>query len=146
MMRRGTIAVCALLLLSARPASAWVMPNDIDFICTIHHVTASDLNSLKKLPDSVKAYISGAIGAMADRGEAFNSTDVVVKSAPATRFIRAGRVGDYWFLWYERGGIAYSKHIVLLHLDLELTPIADKTYGIQDDPCPITDALIDRQR
>jgi hypothetical protein len=146
MMRRAALAVCAFVLLSARPAGAWVMPNDIDFICTIHHVTASDLNSLKKLPDSVKAYIAGSIGPMADRGEFFNSTDVIAKPAPSARFIRAGRVGDYWFLWYERGGIAYSKHIVVLHLDLELTQIADKTYGGQDDPCPLTDALIDKAR
>ena len=146
MTRRAALAVCALVLLCARPAGAWVMPNDIDFICSIHHVTASDLNSLKKLPDSVKAYISSAIGPMADRGEFFNSTDVIAKPAPGARFIRAGRVGNYWFIWYERGGIAYSKHIVLLRMDLELTSVADRTYGSQDDPCPLTDALIDRQR
>ena len=108
MMRRAALAACAFLLLCARPAGAWVMPNDIDLICTLRHRTTSDLNSLKKLPDSVKAYVSGAIGRMADRDEAFNSTDVIEKPAPATRFIRAGRIGEYWFLWYERGGIAYS--------------------------------------
>ena len=146
MTRRAVPAACAFLLLCARPAGAWVMPNDIDFSCTLHHAAASDLNSLKKLPGSVKAYIAGSIGQMADRGEFFNVTDAVEKPAPSARFIRAGRVGDYWFLWYERGGIAYSKHIVVLHLDLEMTQVADKTYGGQDDPCPLTDALIDRQR
>jgi hypothetical protein len=145
MMRRAVPAACALLLLCARPAGAWVMPNDIDFICTLRH-KGSDLNSLTKLPASVRDYISSTIGQMADRGEFFNLTDVVQKPAPSARFIRAGKFGDYWFLWYERGGIAYSKHIVLLHLDLELTPVADKTYGGQDDPCPLTDALIDKQQ
>jgi len=146
MMRRAALVVCAFVLLCARPAGAWVMPNDIDFICTLRHRGGSDLNSLKKLPDSIRAYVASAIGEMVDRGEFFNSTDVILKPAPSARFIRAGKSGNYWFLWYERGGIAYSKHIVLLRMDLELTPVADKTYGSQDDPCPLTDALIDRQR
>ena len=45
---------------------------------------------------------------------------------------------------YERGGIAHTKHIVFLQLGLELTQLADKTYTFQDDPCPLTDALIDQ--
>jgi hypothetical protein len=141
MMRRLAWAVCASLLL-AGAAHADTMPNDIDFICTIHHRT-SQLNLLDKLPASLKSWIASTIGPMADHGQPFNSTDVVTKGLPATRFLRAGQFGNYWFIMFERGGIAYSKHVVLLHLDLELTQVADKTYAPTDDPCPMVDALLD---
>jgi len=141
MMRRAAFAVCAGLLI-AGAARADTMPSDIDVICTLHHPT-SQLNSLGKLPGSLKSWIASTIGPMADRGQPFNSTDVVTKGLPATRFTRAGRFGNYWFVMFERGGIAYSKHVVLLHLDLELTQVADKTYAPTDDPCPMVDALLD---
>ena len=139
--------VAAGLLLAAPQALADAMPNDIDFICHLHHAGGIDLNSITKLPPSLQSWIKSNIGAMADRGAPYQATDVVTdKSLPSARFIRAGRYNDSWFLWYERGGIAHIKHIVLLHLDLELTQVADKTYTAMDDPCPLTDALIDQQR
>jgi hypothetical protein len=140
MMRRAASAVCVSLLL-AGAARADTMPSDIDVICTLHHPT-SQPNSLDKLPGSLKSWIKSAIGPMADRGQPFDSTDVVT-GLPGTRFLRAGRFGNYWFLMFEQGGITYSKRIVLLHLDLELTQVADKTYAPTDDPCPLVDALLD---
>jgi hypothetical protein len=135
------------LLLAAPPALADAMPNDIDFICHLHHAGGVDLNSITKLPPSLKSWIASNVGPMSDRGGPFNPTDVILdKNAPTARFIRAGRYNDSWFIWYERGGIAHTKHIVLLHLDLELTQVADKTYTTADDPCPLTDALLDQQR
>ena len=141
MTRRAASTACAALLL-AGAARADTMPNDIDFICTLHHPT-SQLNELAKLPGSLKSWIASTIGPMADRGQPFNSTDVVTKGLPATRFLRAGQFGNYWFLMFERGGFGYSKHILLLHLDLELSQVADKTYTAQGDPCPMVDALLD---
>jgi hypothetical protein len=134
-------------LLAAPQALAESMPNDIDFICHLHHAGGIDLNSITKLPPSLKSWIAGTVGPMSDRNGPFNPTDVILyKDAPAARFIRAGRINDNWFLWYEHGGVAHTKHIVLLHLELELTQIADKTYTAMDDPCPLTDALLDKQR
>ena len=54
---------------------------------------------------------------MADRGEPFNATDVVDKPAPFSRFIRGGAAGGYWFVWYEHGGIAYWRQIVIFARD-----------------------------
>ena len=133
------------LLLAASPAASDTIPDNIDFICSLHHKGGIDLNSIGKLPPSLKSWIASNIGAMADRGGPFNATDVIIdKNAPGARFIRAGRYNDFWFIWYERGGIAHTKHIVFLQLGLELTQLADKTYTTMDDPCPMTDALIDQ--
>jgi hypothetical protein len=135
------------LWLTASPVAADTIPNDIDFVCHLHHAGGIDLNSIGKLPPSIKDWIASNIGPMADRGAPFNATDVIAdKKLPTARFLRAGRVNDYWFIWYERGGIAFTKHIVLLHLDLELTQVADETYTNMEDPCPMTDALLDQQR
>ncbi len=68
------------------------------------------VDSLKALPAAVRA----AVGPMADRGEDFNPTDVIIKPAPGRRFIRAGETGGRWFVWYEQGGIAYWKQILIL--------------------------------
>ncbi len=133
------------LLLAASPAAADTLPDNVDFVCSLHHKGGIDLNSITKLPPSIKSWIASNIGAMADRGAPFNATDVIIdKNAPGARFIRAGRVNDFWFIWYERGGIAHTKHIVFLQLGLELTQLADKTYTTMEDPCPLTDALIDQ--
>jgi hypothetical protein len=42
--------------------------------------------------------------AMSDKGGLFNSTDVVDGNVPPRRFLRAYQRGDYWVIWYERGG------------------------------------------
>ena len=82
---------CAGLLLAAPPALADAMPNDIDFICHLHHAGGVDLNSITKLPPSLKSWIASNVGAMSDRGGPFAATDVFdkqsrqppVSSAPA---------------------------------------------------------------
>ena len=50
---------------------------------------------------------------IAERGEAFKGSDAATPGLPSRRFIRAGHVSDQWFIWYEHGGIAYNKPIVL---------------------------------
>jgi hypothetical protein len=44
----------------------------------------------------------GAAG-LAGIGEPFNAFDVVTGGLPCSRLIRAGHVGDLWFVHYERG-------------------------------------------
>lgn len=53
---------------------------------------------------------------IANRGERFNSTDVVTENLPARRFILAGTGSSpgLWFIWYEHGGIAYHHNLVVL--------------------------------
>ena len=89
-------------------------------------------------------YIKEKVGPIADRGEYFNAGDVVVKPAPFNRFIRGGTIGDYAFLWYEHGGIAYWKQIVILKAGKGGAPrvVAEAHGGGAEGMCSQTDVLV----
>jgi hypothetical protein len=60
-----------------------------------------------------------------ERDQAFNESDIVfARSSPpsARRFIQGGNLGNRWFIWHERGGIALEQHI----WGYELNQSADK--------------------
>jgi hypothetical protein len=103
------------------------------------------VDSLKKLPKAVRDVLVRPGGAMADRGEAFNATDVIMTPAASRRFIRGGRIGAVWFVWYEQGGIAYSKNIVLIGADKAgaLHVIATQQRGHSAALCADTERMID---
>jgi hypothetical protein len=48
---------------------------------------------------------------LADRGESFNSTDVIRVGVPCKRLIEAGRAGDIWFVHYESGGYVHNEFV-----------------------------------
>ena len=55
--------------------------------------------------------------AMADPGQKFQVTDVVLDNAlPSRRLVFAGTQGDTWFVHYERGGYAHSYYVIALKL------------------------------
>jgi hypothetical protein len=96
------------------------------------------------LPSPVRIYIKYKIGPMADRGAFFNAGDVVIKPGPFDRFIRGGRAGGHWFVWYEHGGFAYWKQIVILDVDAKGRAwLSAETRG-STDLCADTDALLDK--
>jgi len=51
-------------------------------------------------------------GRLAQKGEVFNSTDVIEFNAPRRRIIDYMVTSSVSFLWYEHGGIAYHQHLV----------------------------------
>jgi hypothetical protein len=137
------VAVLALTaLLTAGCSTADATPSDPanpDFTCTLSHPSKS-VNSLRRLPAPVRAFVKAHVGAIADRGQFFNSGDVITKPAPFNRFIRGGSIGDKYFLWYEHGGFAYWKQIALL--DKTSALVAEAHGG--HDLCADTDALFDK--
>jgi hypothetical protein len=82
---------------------------------------------------------------MAERDQYFNATDVMLKNAPMHRFIRAGREDDRWFVWFERGGIAYNRNIVVLAWKPgEASPrLIAHTLYFGENPCRLTDGILD---
>ena len=54
---------------------------------------------------------------MADAGEDFNSTDVMVPGVSNERFMFAWHSADKWLVAVERGGIAYYQQILVFHAD-----------------------------
>jgi hypothetical protein len=68
-----------------------------------------------------------------------------MKPAPFRRFIRAGHSGDKWFIWYEHGGIAYNRNIVVLAWkpgDALPNLVAHESYS-SENPCHQTDAILE---
>jgi hypothetical protein len=116
-----------------------------DFTCTFMH-PATSADSLKKLPPLVRRYIQDKVGEIADRGEFFNAGDVVEKPAPFNRFIRGGEIAGRWYLWYEHGGIAYWKQIVILGAGKSGAPrvLAEAHGGGAEGLCSKTDQMVEK--
>jgi hypothetical protein len=143
-MRLAATVALGLLCAGCTTADATTTPANPDFTCSFTHPSKS-WTSLRKLPRPLRAYIRDKIGPMADRGAFFNAGDVVTKPAPFNRFIRAGEIGERWFLWYEHGGFAYWRQILVFSSDPSGTPhvIAERHGDMQSSLCAQTDALLD---
>jgi hypothetical protein len=135
--RHGLCLLAAAMLLCGVAQAA---ADGRDFACTLppgsHGAT-----SLKMLP----AAIRGALGATADRGAFFQRTDIVRRPGPFKRFIRGGRSGATWFVWYEQGGRTYGKHVALFRTDAAgVWHIADdRRIDATADLCAETGRLLD---
>lgn len=136
--RAAALASAALLISGCTTADATPrQPANPDFTCKLTHPSTT-ISSMRRLPKAIRAYIKDKAGAMVDRGQFFNSGDVVTKPAPFNRFIRGGKIGaDHWYLWYEHGGFAYWKQIALF--DKKGAVTAEAHGG---DLCAQTDALL----
>ncbi len=143
MHRLAAAAIVVLTCAGCSTADATSTPANPDFTCTFSHPSRS-VNSLKKLPAVVRSYVHDKVAPIADRGQFFNAGDVVSRPAPFNRFIRGGTLGNAYFLWYEHGGFAYWRQIVLL--DRKGVVIAEAHGSGQDGMCARTDALLDSGR
>jgi len=143
MTRAVVLSVATLLFAGCSTADATPRASNPDFTCSFSHPSKS-VNSLKRLPSPLRKYIKAKIGPMADRGQFFNAGDVVQRPAPFNRFIRGGTIGERWFLWYEHGGFAYWKDIVLFGSDPSGTPhVIAEAHASGGDLCAQTDGLLD---
>jgi hypothetical protein len=142
--RVAVAALAAMALTSGAACAANPADATLQNAFTCHLANSSkSVASLEKMPAPIRAYIAEHIGPMADRGQFFNATDVIMTPGPANRFIRGGEIGERWFLWYEHGGIAYFRNVVLFGSDPSGTPrvIAEEQGLWTDNLCALTDAL-----
>jgi hypothetical protein len=64
--------------------------------------------------DSLKGLFGGSTLALANPGAEFQATDVVMKpNLPIRRLILAGCSADHCLVYYERGGIAHTRYVML---------------------------------
>ena len=76
-----------------------------------------EVHSTSDLPSAVVTLCAGEKGNMANPGEKWNATDVVIDTTlPAKRLIWAATNDHYYVVHYERGGIAHSYHILVAKL------------------------------
>jgi hypothetical protein len=114
-----------------------IMPTGVD--CAMKH-PSRDVISLKQLPAPIRAALKKVAGAMADRGEFFNSSDVMQKPGPFNRFIRGGESGGRWYVWYEHGGFAYWHQVVVFEADG--SRVVSNVHSNDANLCAMTDLLI----
>lgn len=118
-------ALCMLLLVPARADVA----TQEDFRCSFVQ-SAEEVSSVKQLPAAILAALPQPT---ADRGEAFNASDVISPNTPPqARLIRAGHWNTQWFVWLERGGRGSYREIWMFDTP-GATPVPMlKRIGTQD--------------
>lgn len=160
-MRFKIIAAAAITL--AAPAFAADAPRGEPShwpACTMRH-RVTVISRLEDMPASIQADFRGRVGPIAGPGEAFNSGDefVIGDTTPTRRFLRGVRNGDYWFIWYEHGGLGFHRHVLAYTLffngnaNLSGEPHRARPddrvethlmANLTGDPCVATDAILDQ--
>jgi hypothetical protein len=76
-----------------------------------------EVHSTSDLPPGIVALCTDGKARLADPGQRWNPTDVVVDpTLPGKRLIWAAVGGHYYVVHYERGGIAHSYHFLVATL------------------------------
>ena len=76
-----------------------------------------EIRSVAGLPEPVVALCAGKRDNLADPGQHWQVTDVIMgDKLPAKRLIWAETDGDYYVVHYERGGIAHTFHCLVARL------------------------------
>lgn len=139
-------AALALALLAGCAANA--EPKNNDLACKFRH-DVREVDSFGAMPSAIQDYLKPKFdfddphtGGIAPRDGKWNATDVVMTDAPFRRFIRAGHAGDKWFLWYERGGIAYFKVLAVFGPGSP-SPVLAHMTSPTPDLCAATDKALD---
>ena len=84
------------------------------------------VTSVRGLPLGVREGLQTLWGSrtldIAEPGAEYQATDVIVKPGlPIRRMVAAGCTIEYCLVYYERGGIAHTWHVVLYHWTPEAT-------------------------
>lgn len=141
MIRRAALAIVWAAGLAGCAGATEATPRDPNLTCTLRH-GGLRVDTLKRLPPRVRAALLKLSGAMADRGEFFNSGDVVTKPAPFNRFIRGGQARGHWYAWYEHGGFAYWHNVVVFAAAANAPPVFNGR-STNADLCAFTDDVLD---
>ncbi len=120
--RFGIVAVVAFAVLGAWVVHSQPTADGAGFTAAVRdHVRAerfSPLTSVATLPASVRDALAGLFNGktleMADPGQPFQATDVMVTPRlPSRRLVSAGCSPDHCLVYYERGGFAHVHQVVL---------------------------------
>ena len=145
-MQPGIVALAFALLAGC---AAGVGQNSSDLDCKFRH-RVREVGSFQKMPAAIQDYLKPKFnfddphtGGIAPKGGKWNATDVVLEDAPFRRFIRAGHDGGKWFLWWERGGIAYWREQAVFALEGGKVTVIAHAMLPATNPCEATDAILD---
>lgn len=92
----------------------------------------------RELPPAVRHEIERRSSEpIADVGEPFRATDVVVDNRPCRRFVFAGHArapSDLWVVCYEHGGRGYHYHVALFELINGSVHVIKAGQWLPEDP------------
>lgn len=157
-MRRGLLyaGVCTLSIAAA--ATLAFADRSPRIACHIEGKDREEFFALKEMPATISnallaqlsKWSSGdASSLIAPRNADWQATDVIITKGLANRrFIKGGRSGTRWYVWYEKGGIGHSYHIALFDLPAPQQAARIVTHDVVAGPealCPITQAILLRQ-
>jgi hypothetical protein len=120
--RFGVVAVVAFVVVGAWALRGQSRSSDAGFTAALRdHVRAerfAPVATVAALPSNVRDGLNDLFGGktleLADRGQPFQATDVMVMPRlPARRLVSAGCSADHCLVYYERGGFARVHQIVL---------------------------------
>jgi len=107
---------------------------------------ASDVqlfDRVSDMPDRIQQDVA-LLGPMAEAGQLYNFSDGIEDATlPFQRFVRGGRKGDLWFVWYEHGGISHSDIVLgwLPNVSAE-EPRLVLGATLTGNPCAAIDAVL----
>ena len=130
MLRTRLFCAIGLSLCSAVCAAGQTAPGAALSSALRDHLKAERLDmvtSIRGLPLGVRDALQALFGSqtldIAEPGAPFQATDVVVTpKLPVRRLVAAGCSADHCLVYYERGGIAHTWHVVLF----QWTPAATR--------------------
>jgi hypothetical protein len=113
-----------MLLVSGFASSRSAQPSSVlsESLCThVRDERFVGVASIAGLPPAVQDGLKRLFGSptlqLAEPGAEFQATDVIVKpNLPIRRLIVAGCSADHCLVYYERGGIAHTRYVVLFQL------------------------------
>jgi hypothetical protein len=99
-----------------------------------------EVSTLTGLPPAIRSRLGREPGfdRIADRGECFEETDVVVRNCPRSRFLVAGRDRDTWLVVLEQGGRGHHVE-ALLFSSSDAAP--DQKWVLPARPTTLRDAV-----
>jgi len=117
MMMRGYVGVALLIFALAACAAKPAVQEQSPELGTVSPAPAvqwqghelREVTSLAALPALIRKTLRvdrPGVDGVADRGQPFSSSDIVIGERPMRRFITAGQDGSLWLVVIEHGGIA----------------------------------------
>lgn len=143
-MRRAALLLAAPLALLCGGAAPPPAQSPDDTSCKFRK-PVEEFDAYAKLPARVREFVEHQMGAMAEKNAPYNRTMAQGVNVPSRRFLRAGRQGSRWFIWFKQGGIAMTTHIYVFDWPkpmAKLREVGRRLYFAGQDPCALTEELL----
>jgi hypothetical protein len=113
------VVILASLVTTQTPPASPMLPESLrTHLRDEQYVAVASVAALsKEVRDGLRDLFGAPTLGLAEPGAEYQATDVMLKpNLPTRRLIRAGCSADHCLVYYERGGIAHTWHVVVFQL------------------------------